>query len=94
MNPFSRRRLLKIGASLFAFVPAIGYLMSTPKAWAFAPCDNEEFIVCVFYELECANYDCELQNHWYRVEECYDTRLGRTGEGICYYTFTNTGQPC
>jgi hypothetical protein len=90
VKDFSRRRLLKIGASLFAFVPAIGYLMSPPKAFAFEPCDDPEFIECIYYETECANYDCELQNHWYTVEECFDTR----DDEICYYTFTNTGETC
>lgn len=94
MKLFSRRQLLKVGASLFAFIPSIHYLMSAPKANAFVPCDNEEFIVCVYYETVCEDYDCLGYNTYYAVEECYDERVGQTDEGICYYTFTNTGTRC
>lgn len=90
MKHFSRRRLLKVGAGLVAFVPAIRYLASAPKAFAYVPCEDTEFISCSYYETECANYDCQIQNHYYRVEECVDDRNNE----ICYYTYTNTGQTC
>ncbi len=95
MKRLSRRQVMKVGASLFAFVPAIRYLASTPTAFAIdEECENPEYIVCVPDGTECANYDCWSYNTIYNVEMCYDERYGKTNQGICYYTYTNTGRRC
>ena len=90
MKLFSRRQFAKLGASLFAFVPAIGYLAASPKTFADDTCDNIEFIVCTYVETECANYDCLEYNTLYDVSECVDERSGV----VCYYTFDNTNVRC
>ncbi|MEO6892759.1 MAG: hypothetical protein ABI456_23580, partial [Ktedonobacteraceae bacterium] len=71
------------------------YLASTPTAFAIdEECENPEYIVCVPDGTECANYDCWSYNTIYNVEMCYDERYGKTNQGICYYTYTNTGRRC
>jgi hypothetical protein len=85
---------VKVEASLFAFIPAIGYLLGAPTVHAMSACDNDDFITCTYYETVCENYDCGTYNTWYTVNECYDVRYGRTEEGVCYYEFINTHQEC
>jgi hypothetical protein len=85
---FSRRRLIQLGASLFAFVPAARYLAAAPDVFAGIPeCEEVE---CRLGEVECANYDCQTYNHWYDIYYCYDAYSG----AFCYSYFYNTGEEC
>ncbi len=87
---FSRRRFVQLGASLFAFVPAIKYLAQPPLAFARADLEECEEVECDMQEIDCANYDCWDYNTYYEVFYCYDYQTGV----LCYPYFYNTGEPC
>jgi hypothetical protein len=71
----SRRHMMKVLRNLFAFVPATLYLINTPKALAYISCQNPLEKTCGQVGPEvCANYDCDLECHWYESWACFDSR--------------------
>lgn len=84
---FSRRSILKVGVSLFAFIPAVKYLSQSPAALAYVPCEE---VTCDYVGRVCANYDCWTYNTWYDIYDCYDIH----DESFCYSYYVNTGERC
>lgn len=83
----SRRRAIKLGASLFAFVPAAAYLAQGSNAFAYTPCSS---VICNIVDTVCANYDCQVTNHYYDIYYCLDAQTG----AFCYSYYVNTGYEC
>jgi hypothetical protein len=79
-SSFSRRTAFKVIGGLFAFIPAVEFLINSPFASAYTsaytPCDKAINVSCKDQRV-CSDPDRRGYRTWWTFEQCNDLRGGQ-----------------
>jgi hypothetical protein len=92
-SSFSRRTAFKVIGGLFAFIPAVEFLINSPLASAYTPCDSPSNVSCRDVRA-CGDPKRRGYRTWWNYEQCNDLRNGQNCPKFVTRGPTDSGVRC